>query len=192
MFVAVAVDAGVRERLGRLSRRLPAEAAQALRWVPPEHLHLTLKFLGEVSDARLGRVAEAVHAAAEGAVPFTIGLEGVGAFPSPRRAQVVWVGVREGAERLVALAAALERLLAARRFPREARPFRPHLTVARVRGARGQLDLSAVLPGMADLGFGSLAVRALHIMESRLRPSGAVYRVVEEVGFQRRAGVEAP
>ena len=178
LFVAVAVAPGVRAGLTELPARLPDHA---LRWIPPQNLHLTLKFLGEVSEARLARVVEAARDAAEGFAPFTIGLQGVGAFPSRRHAQVVWVGVREGAERLVELAGALETALARRRFAREKRPFRPHLTVGRVRGQHGQVDMSDALAGMSDTEFGRQRVAALKIMESRLHPSGAVYGVIEEI-----------
>ena len=179
IFVAVALAPALREGIALIQPRLVAASA-GLRWIPPENLHLTLKFLGAVTAPRLARVTEAVREAASRTRSFTITLAGVGAFPSPRRPRVVWVGVRDGADRLAALAANLDTELGRRKFPRERRPFQSHLTVARVRSGGPPPDLSELLAGLSDLGVGSQRVEAMFVMESTLRPSGAIYHVVEE------------
>ena len=182
VFIAVPLDAALRDAAAGLRRHLNS-TADMLRWVPPENLHLTVKFLGEIAEGRLAKVANAVREAARRTRPFTITLTGAGAFPSARRPQVVWVGVSEGSDALVALARDLDAALYRMKFPRERRPFRPHLTVARVRPAGALPDLAGPLSSLGALVVGSQAVNALVVMESQLHPSGAIYRPIEEVGL---------
>jgi len=179
IFIAVALAPVLREAIALIQHRL-AVAGADLRWIPPENLHLTLKFLGAVTTPRLARVTEAVHDAASRTRSFTITLGGLGAFPSARRPRVVWVGVTEGADRLSTLAGDLDIELGRRRFPREHRPFQSHLTIARVRSGGPPPDLSELLAGLHDLALGSQPVEAMFVMESMLHPSGAIYHPVEE------------
>lgn len=182
VFISVPLDPELRDAAAGLRRRLNS-TADLLRWVPPGNLHLTLKFLGEIAERRLAKVTEAVRDAARRSEPFTISLAGAGAFPSVRRPQVVWVDVREGSEALVALARDLDVALHRMKFPRERRPFRPHLTVARARHAGPLPDLSGPLSGLQGLAVGTQAVNTVVVMESQLHPSGAIYRPIEEVGL---------
>ena len=182
VFIAVPLDPELRDAAAGLRWHLNS-AADVLRWVPPGNLHFTLKFLGEIAEERLVKVANAVREAAQRTRPFTITLTGAGAFPSIRRPQVVWVGVGEGSETLVALARDLDAALHQVKFPRERRPFRPHLTVARARQGRPLPDLSGALGNLQGLVVGSQAVDELVVMESQLHPSGATYRPIEEVGL---------
>jgi 2'-5' RNA ligase len=180
IFVAVALNAALREAVAGLRSRLNA-AASSLRWVPPGNLHLTLKFLGEIAERRVARVTDAVREVAGRARPFSIVLAGMGAFPSPRRPRVVWVGVGQGADELVALARDLDTTLRRMKFPKEARPFRPHLTVARAKQSGPVPDLAGPLGALGGVVVGTQAVDALFVMESMLHPSGAIYRPVEEM-----------
>ena len=186
VFVAVALVPALREAIGGARSRLDS-AGSALRWVPPDNLHFTLKFLGEIAEARVAGVADAAREVAGRTGRFEITLAGLGAFPSPRRPQVVWVGVGDGADRLVALAGDLDTALYRLKFPREHRPFQPHLTVARVRRAGPVPDLSGPLDGLAGLVLGSQPVDALLVMESTLNPSGATYRPVDTVRLREVA-----
>lgn len=182
VFIAVPLDPELRDAAAGLKRHLDA-AADMLRWVPPGNLHFTLKFLGEIAEQRLAKVTEAARDVARRTAPFTISLTGAGAFPSMRRPQVVWVGVGEGAEALIALARGLDRALHRLKFPRERRPFRPHLTVARAKHARPLPDLSGPLSKLEGLAVGTQPVNTVMVMESQLHPSGATYRPIEEVGL---------
>ncbi len=182
VFIAVPLDPELRDAAAGLRRQLNS-TADTLRWVPPGNLHLTLKFLGEIAEERLTTVAEAVREVAWRTGRFTITLTGAGAFPSARRPQVVWVGVKQGSDALVALARDLDAALHRMKFPRERRPFRPHLTVARARQGGLLPDLSGALEGLGDLVVGRQAVDTLVVMESQLHPSGAIYRSIEEVGL---------
>ncbi len=180
IFVAVTLTPALRESAASARTVLGAVAAR-LRWVPARNLHLTLRFLGEITETQMARVTEAAREAVASASPFSITLGGVGAFPSPRSPRVVWVGVTAGADRLVALARALEAALRQREFPAEARPFQPHLTVARARPEGRPPDVSAMVEAAETFVAGTEMVGALVVMESRLRPSGAVYEEVARV-----------
>lgn len=180
IFVAVALDPALREAVVALERRLE-DAGARLRWVRPENLHFTLRFLGQISEPQLIRVRKAARDASAGIAPFRIRLSGIGAFPNSRRPQVVWAGIRDGAEAMGGLARRLDDALAAERFPKEPRGFTPHLTLARVKDARQWGDLSRVLPTFEGEDVGEEEVRSLLVMESLLRPQGPIYTPVEEV-----------
>lgn len=180
IFVAVQVAPHIRGALASIPDRL-GTASRMLRWVPPDNLHLTLRFLGEITGTQAARVAEAARQAARTAMPFSITLAGLGAFPSPRRPRVVWVGIADGADRLTALAGALEEEIVHRKFPREPRSFQPHLTVARVRAGGRPPDLTAGLATSGVSVIGTQEVVALVVMESVLHPSGSEYREVAKV-----------
>ena len=179
IFVAVAIAPALLAAVSGVRARL-AEAESILRWVPPENLHFTLKFLGGITPSQLTGVVAAAYEVAARTQRFSITLAGLGAFPSARRPRVVWVGVSSGADHLVALAEDLDVVLRQARA-REDRPFRPHLTVARVRDAAPARDLSREIGVLRGVEWGSQTVGAIRVMESHLRPSGAIYQQVEEV-----------
>ena len=180
IFVAVALAPALLAAVSGMRARL-AEAESTLRWVPPENLHFTLKFLGGITPPRLAGVVAAAREVAARTQRFSIMLAGLGAFPSARRPRVVWAGVSSGADHLVALAEDLDVVLRSAHASREDRPFRPHLTIARVRDAAPVRDLSKEIDALRELEWGCQTVGAICVMESHLRPSGAVYQPVEEV-----------
>jgi RNA 2',3'-cyclic 3'-phosphodiesterase len=180
VFVAVAVEAALRKVVAALPQHLNSAAA-AFRWVPAGNLHLTLKFLGEIAEERVPRVIGAAQEVGGRATPFSITLGGMGAFPSPRRPQVVWVGIVQGADRLNELARDLDATLSRVEFPKDSRPFRPHLTIARAKQAGPMPDLSGPLRNLRGMVVGAQTVDALLVMQSALNPGGSIYRPVEEV-----------
>jgi 2'-5' RNA ligase len=148
-------------------------------WVKPENLHYTLRFLGEAGEDGARRVAEAAREAAGHSRRFTATLGGLGAFPDARRARVIWVGMSEGGDALVALARDLDRALAKRGFGAPDKPFSPHLTLGRVREPRR--DWTAALaescPADPPAGF---TVDRICVVESQLNPRGSIYTVRAE------------
>ncbi|HTT16719.1 MAG TPA: RNA 2',3'-cyclic phosphodiesterase [Thermoplasmata archaeon] len=140
--------------------------------------HLTLRFLGEVAPERNDRLAERLSGVARAHRPFTIRLEGVGAFPSPARPRVVWVGVTAGRSELVALADAVRAALEPE-FGRAAEPFVPHLTLWRVRSPADRAAALELLGGHRPAPSPrDVEVRELLLKESRLGAGGAVHRTV--------------
>jgi len=174
LFFAVNLPADEQERLHHATARLRATDLP-VRWVPPQNLHVTLRFLGTVAEPVVAAVQDAGARAAEGLAPFDARLGGIGAFPNARRPRVIWVGVRD-AEPLLRLHAALERALAPLGFAPEDRAFQPHVTLGRVRdGARpGQLARFGELAAAVD-DAGRLPARSLDLMRSELGPGGARY-----------------
>lgn len=175
LFVAAELPASIRARLAAAQstlRALPIEA----RWVRPEGMHLTFVFLGEVLAARLQGIVAALAGLA-GAPPGPIGLEarGLGGFPESGRLRVIWAGIAGDLAALRRLQESVAAALRAGGFAGDDRPYHPHLTLARVQGGRGDAARAA-LRSQSDTGFGSFAIEAVHLFESRLLPGGAEYR----------------
>lgn len=187
LFVAVDLPDDLRSALGRLEDRL--RRGGGVRWVPPGNIHLTLRFLGEVSPDRVGEIGVLLSAAAARHRPFTLTARGLGAFPSLRRPRVIWVGIGppESIGPLEALRGDLEDGFASLGFGREGRPFRPHLTIGRVRDRRGgrRVDPGRGLEGVA-FHASPFSVDAVDLMESRLEPAGATYHRLCRAPLGRR------
>ncbi|OGF18170.1 MAG: 2'-5' RNA ligase [Candidatus Eisenbacteria bacterium RBG_16_71_46] len=148
-------------------------------WVQRQNLHYTMRFLGEVGEDGLRRASEAARQAAAAHAPFDAALGALGAFPSPRRARVLWIGMTLGEPPLLALAESLAAALERRGFAREGRAFAAHLTLGRVREPGP--DWSARLESFrVDAAAARFRVDRLCVVESRLDPAGSVYTVREE------------
>jgi RNA 2',3'-cyclic 3'-phosphodiesterase len=139
-------------------------------WVGRHNFHLTLKFLGGVDCDRLDAIVAALTRAAAAGRPFDLRVGGLGAFPSPTRPRVLWVGIDDGAAEAVRLATRVDDALADLGFERESRAFSPHVTLGRVREPRPQPGLAEVLRGG---GVGRQRVERLSLMRSELSPRGA-------------------
>ncbi len=157
------------------------QAGARLRWVRPEHLHVTLRFLGELTLAQVARATVAAREAAAAVVPFEIALGGLGVFPSPKRPQVVWIGTEEGGEALEHLAGAVRAALVRHGFPDDPRPFRPHVTLARLKDQRHWGDVVRAIEQHREVRIGRQRVAQILVMESQLTPEGPIYTVREEV-----------
>jgi len=190
-FVAVLLDEATRVRLGEEIERLRG-VTRGVAWVPPDNLHVTLKFLGEVEEARLGRVAEALQGPVAAAAPFGLAVEGVGAFPSPARPRVVWAGTPGGAEELGALARRVEAALAPLGFAPEGRPFAGHVTLGRVREPRRDGALAAAMAASAGRAYGTVRVEWVSLMRSDLGPGGARYSELRRLLLLGARGVGVP
>ncbi|HSB69973.1 MAG TPA: RNA 2',3'-cyclic phosphodiesterase [Candidatus Methylomirabilis sp.] len=177
LFVAMNLSTEIRERLAAAQDRLRRAQAD-VSWVRPENLHVTLKFLGETEEKRLGPIRLALAEVGRAAAPFTMAVAGSGSFGG-RVPRVVWAGVRDGAQPLIDLARNVEGVLARVGFPKEKREFTAHLTLGRVRSPRNADGLLAALQEVRGEPFGILAAREFELMQSELRPSGSIYTVLE-------------
>ena len=175
----------LRERLGREIGRL-RDAARDVAWVAEANLHVTLKFIGDVDEARVPGLVAAMRGAASQTAAFDVAVRGLGCFPDAGRPRVIWAGL-EGAGGLAALAARVDAALAALGIPRESRPFAAHVTLGRVRGPRANPALAGALAGRGD--FGRLPVTSLSVMRSDLHPGGARYTELARVSL---AGAASP
>jgi RNA 2',3'-cyclic 3'-phosphodiesterase len=181
-FVAVFPPPEVRRETLAWARRLPS--GNRVRWTRPENVHLTLKFLGDIRAEALDGIRAALGEVCAKHAPFDVALTELGAFPSARRAKILWIGVGVGSDRLRSLAADVDDVLAPLGFEREKRPYVPHLTIGRVRGRPVNLDLPS---GVEGTGF---RVGRVELTESTLAAEGATYRTIGDfaLGGKRRMG----
>ena len=178
-FIAVELDHSLRSALAHIQdgfkRQMPPGS---VRWVEPEGIHLTLKFLGETPRQRVAAIETALRVACAGFTPFEFSVEGRGCFPNTRRPRVVWVAVRDKGQMLARLQAAVEREVAPLGWPTEERGFSPHLTLGRVgRGVNSRDEMAvgqAVEASVVEL-IGRQHVTEVSLMQSELHPGGAVY-----------------
>ena len=179
LFVAIELPADVLAALNDLQHGLQRDPSLArLRWVRPEGIHLTLKFLGSVPAERLPEIEAAVARAVAGIQPFELHLGNLGTFGSPRSPRVLWVDVAGDLGTLAKLQSQIEAELAPLGFPAEARRFSPHLTLARVpreRAADAARPLAKAVASPNDPPRGTIRAESLSLMKSDLGRSGAVY-----------------
>lgn len=172
MFLAVEVAAPIHAALVELKREL-ARAQPAVRWVRDEGLHATVKFLGGVEPDAVAALHDALTAAVGRSPAPTAVVRGLGAFPNPARARVVWVGL--DCQPLTQLAASVDRALAPLGFVPENRPYHAHITLGRVKDPRACPNLAGALRAHQADDFGSCAISELIAFRSDLRRDGAVY-----------------
>lgn len=180
LFVALAISGESRQSIAALIQRL-RETDAAPRWINPHNAHITLKFIGEVRTEKLKQIGDAL-ATVRLAEPVTLQIRGLGFFPNARRPAVAWIGL-EPPEPLVRLAGHVDRALSTVQIPPEERPFVPHLTVARFKQARVSPALAARFEKEHDQRFGSVFAKEFHLMESKLKSSGAEYTTLRSFDF---------
>jgi len=178
-FIAINLPTTIKREIGAIIERL-GPAGPPSRWVPPENLHVTVKFLGDIRDDQIGPVTGAITLAAGEYRPFDLRLGGFGFFPNERKARIFWIGIETGFEPLKALAHAIDRQVATLGFPLETRPFSAHITLARLRepGPADRLAKAAShVPYLSEM----IAVTQIDLMRSVLSPKGASYSIVDSV-----------
>ena len=181
-FIVVDIPPQARSALGDVVDGLTRGGASGVRWVRPEGIHLTLKFLGDIDPALVDTVLGSMTRAARGTGPITLALSGVGTFPNVGNLRVIWAGLKGDLELLIELQSRVDEALHADEgFPRETRPFTPHLTLGRLRqdvpaGVRRRV--ADVIRQAAIEGGASWRVEEVALIRSTLTPSGAVYEVL--------------
>jgi len=176
----IAFDIGEASVIRELSnvQSMLAETGADLRLVKPENIHVTLRFLGNISP----RLVDEIHVEMEKVDfgPFGIEIKGVGVFPNPRRIRVVWAGIRRGADELKGIFDQLEPRIRRLGFRPDSKGFSPHLTIARVRTGRNKSELVRRLEQLEEYEFGLVNAECLRLKRSVLRPQGPIYSVLRE------------
>ncbi len=183
-FIAFELPDDVKSCIKRLQDRLRSVDPSCAKWVGPEGIHLTLKFLGNVQADKLDAVVKAMQESAKGVPPFQLQLKGVGAFPNLRRVQIIWVGLAGNLEQLQALQSKLESNLVPLGFPKENRGFTPHLTLARLRETatlQQRQNLGEIIAKAEIEPNLIIKVEYLSLMRSQLSRSGAIYSCLSSV-----------
>lgn len=152
--------------------------ASYMKWVAAGGIHLTLKFLGNVDEAKLPAIAQSLSKAAASIGPFEIQTAELGAFPNAGNPRVVWIGLRGDVQALEVLYQAVERALTPLGFPPEGRPFAPHLTLGRMRESATRSDRQQLSRALAEAPVQQawyIPVEKMHVMKSELARTGATY-----------------
>lgn len=180
MFIGIGLTSECRRAIADALSPL-AGMRPGVSWTPEPNLHVTLKFLGETPGGRVDPIADLLATSAADVPEFEIAVEGAGGFPSLRAPRILWIGIRDSLELVGKLHENMENALSGAGFPREGRPFHPHITVGRAKGGlppgRGD-EYARVVSGRR---FGVVRVTSCRLYESRLSPRGASYFVLREV-----------
>jgi 2'-5' RNA ligase len=174
-FLAIDPPEEILREIGRIQERLQRMIRGEVRWVRPEAIHLTLKFFGDIPESAIADIAEIVGEAAAGAAPFSLAISGAGVFPDQRRPRILWLGMEGDVPRLLSFQQELEGKLGIVGFSPEERPFRPHLTLARIKSPQGLTGLEQVLENGEGYAAGRFLPAGLSLFRSELTPRGAVY-----------------
>jgi 2'-5' RNA ligase len=177
-FIAVEIPSAMQKKIQATVEPFRKELGSSLvRWVPMQNIHITLKFLGDVSPASVDHLTQILRAEADTCTAFDIAISGLGSFPSLKRPRVLFIGIQAPAE-LEALQRGIESACARLGYESEKRGFAPHLTIGRVKenaSATDQQKIRRVLETIKIDSLGTARVNSVHLYKSELKPSGAVY-----------------
>jgi 2'-5' RNA ligase len=159
-------------------QKILAETGADLKFVEPQNIHITLRFLGNITSSMVDRIYESMCKVQF--APFIVKIQGLGAFPSQRNPKVVWAGIKEGSIQLRGIFEQLELYLRSLGFAPDSKGFTPHLTIARVRSGRNRTMLLKCLMENANFDFGMVKARCLRLKRSNLTPKGPIYTTLRE------------
>ena len=180
-FICIEIPQEIISLLGIMQDRLRSESRGA-RWTRPEGIHLTLKFLGDIAPDRIEPITQAVTRAVANIPEFTLILDQPGVFPNSRKPKVLWVGLKDPSEQLIACHSDIEKALVPLGFPPEERRFSPHLTLARLKFPNDATTLISQL-GREKIDPIEFTAHEVVIKKSDLRPDGAVYTSLRNIGL---------
>ena len=178
--IAIEIPQEIKSQIAGQTAELRQSVGRNVHWVMPENIHLTLKFLGEVSSTNLDLLSRALTTEAGQYFPFEVGVQGLGAFPNLRRPRVIWVGLQVPAE-LARLQHSLETATSRIGYTGDDKPFAPHLTIGRVREQAASNETQCLRNALENTKVGPLgkfAVKSIHLFQSELKPGGPVYTCI--------------
>lgn len=184
-FIAINLDDSLRSEIDRATVGLRS-GKWDVKWVSVANLHITLKFLGEISEDALQGMGETLSSIASQHESFALKLKGVGVFPDKRRPRVIWIDILES-EKLIKLQEQVEDNLVTIGFTKEDRRFSPHLTIGRIKSSAGKESLLKAVETLKDKDFGNIGVNKVSLMKSDLKPAGAQYTAIAEFYLKRRS-----
>jgi 2'-5' RNA ligase len=185
-FIAIDIDEKIRSALGDLQQQLRngVDVKKGdVNWVNPDNIHLTLKFLGEIKDAKVVEVCNIVKAVAGRHKSFDLDIESVGHFGG-KSARVLWVGTGKGGENLLELQEDIEKSLALAGWPQETREFSIHLTLCRIRKPAAGVKMARMSEDYKDFKLGTMPVDSVSVYQSQLKPTGPVYTLLGNYKLQ--------
>ena len=183
-FLAIDLNEDVYQALEDLSQKLRSPRID-VRWVRTKNIHLTLRFFGEISSQEITSASQAIEKAVETVSPFEIKIQGLGAFPSLRSPRIVWAGI-DASHQLIDLEQRISSELKQKEWPPPDKPFKPHLTLGRVKSSRNKQDFVHLVIKHGQASIGRLDVDHVSLIRRDLRPSGAVYTPINRFSFKGR------
>jgi 2'-5' RNA ligase len=187
-FLALDPPEEILREIGRVQERLRKLIHGDVRWVRPESIHLTLKFFGDIPERDVANISAVAGKAAAGVRPMDLAIGGAGVFPDPHRPRIIWLGMNGDVARLTTFQQGMERALQEIGFPREERPFRPHLTLGRIKTPKGLIGLTGVLEKGETYTAGRFTASGLGLFKSDLTPRGAIYTRLAGYPFAGQEG----
>jgi len=184
VFIAIELPEALKKELHELESQLKRSSPPVVRWVDPNSIHITLKFLGEVSEDSIDEIMLAMEESVQGMFPFKLDVREIGAFPNLNRVQVIWVGVSGEINKVIEIQKQIESNTEQLGFPRESREFTPHLTLGRIRNeatANDRQRLGKLLSGTTFRAIHNIEVNGINLMRSQLTPNGAIYTCVGSI-----------
>lgn len=185
-FIAIELPPATQSNLNRVIQQLKTRISSGVRWVPVTNIHITLKFLGDISDKQANALKQALPDIAAMVQPFPILVTGIGAFPNPNRPRVVWAGL-QAPDGLTRLQKQIEKLADTIGIPAENRPFSPHLTLGRIHSTATRQELEMVTTTLLSTKIneiGEFDADQVILFRSDLRPTGAIYTALLHAPFQ--------
>lgn len=178
-FIMLEINDGVRSSLLRVQAQLKKAGAR-VSWVPPDNIHLSLLFLGDIFESMVSKLGRKLDEAVRDINPFDYEVEGIGTFGSVRHPRVIWAGLEAMPESLSDLYGRVKGAAGSMGIPLESRPFRPHITLGRVRAARNLDSLTSAISSVKNTRHGWVSVRRVLLMRSVLEAQGARYSILHE------------
>jgi 2'-5' RNA ligase len=183
LFIAIEIPDEIKKEMLKVQEQLRKANIDA-SWPRAEGMHLTLKFLGEVPEKKIAEIVSGLQKAAEGIGKLRLEVKGVGTFPNPRNARVVWIGLFGDIGKLTKLQEAIENAMAGIGLARDQRKFTAHLTLGRIKYIRSRDLWLSLLSEIKDRSLTGFDATAISLMQSELKPSGAVYTEMGRVELQ--------
>jgi RNA 2',3'-cyclic 3'-phosphodiesterase len=183
-FIAVDLPSELKKKIDEICTFFRQKTPErALKWVSAEHLHLTIKFIGEINESKIVQVKDAMEHALIHQTTFEFQVSGMGIFPNHKVPRIIWLGII-GVEPLTMIHRNLDKELAKLEIQPETRPFSPHLTLARVRKNVDPAVLKTIGATLSQFkvdAVGTAVVHAIHLYQSELTPSGPLYTLLHSV-----------
>jgi RNA 2',3'-cyclic 3'-phosphodiesterase len=182
-FLAVDPPEEIFREIIKIQERLRKAIQGDIRWVRPEGIHLTLKFFGYVYESDIANISHVVKNGVANMRALMLNVRNLGAFPSVNRPRVLWLGIDGDTDALISLQAETDTGFQEYGFKKEERPFRPHLTLARIKEPKGLVGLAEAVKKNDDYIAGSFTVSGLTLFKSDLKPTGAIYTKLVDFPF---------
>lgn len=183
-FIAVELPQSLKADIQELQDTLKQEGLH-LRWVRPQNIHLTLKFLGNIDVKKIPGITNTLTQAVRSQTAFSLTPQGLGFFPNLKNPKVMWIGVGGDTAELMALQRSIDQALDVLGFAKEKRPFKGHLTIGRTKGRIDSRKLSNTLKNYGMFASDPFKVERIALIKSELRPQGPIYTPLERVPLEK-------